>query len=129
MRFWIVALVATIAGQAQAATEQFDLVCRGTLQANGKKPELATNRYRLDLSADQWCEKDCTTVRKFAEVAPTRILFDREDDPLKRESLLHGVNRTTGEWFFNSEYRGSIWMISGRCDAAAFSGINPQTRF
>jgi hypothetical protein len=130
MRVALVMLVAAmVAGEARAA-DQFDLICHGESRIGSSSrgtPE--ENRYRIDLIKGQWCEKDCQTVRSFAEVTPTRIFFDREDEPLRGEYILHGVDRVSGAWFFNSRMFGSISRIDGKCEPAPFSGINPQTKF
>jgi hypothetical protein len=130
MRFWIVALAAVAAGQAQAATEQFDLVCRGTVsKGHGAKPELTDEHYRVDLAKGQWCGGECTHVRAIAEVTPSRITFDKRDDPLKREYALHLVERTTGEWYYSLGPVAERWTIQGQCEPAPFTGINPQVKF
>jgi hypothetical protein len=133
MKGWIAMIGLLLVGGAQAAeqAQQFDLVCRGKVRdiSIGRRDEPTESRYRIDLSKNQWCEADCQVVRTFAEVTPTRLFFEKTDEPLKRSSMLHGVDRTNGEWFLMAESRGDPWSIKGICEPAQFSGIAPKTKF
>jgi hypothetical protein len=135
MRFWIVALVATIAGQAQAATEQFDLVCRGTLKTDlfDKNGTPYSAHYRVDLAQMLWCLDECSVINHIADVDPTRISFEDEDDRLKGKTVYHYVERVAGDWTrFVSETgpSASFFSAKGVCEPVPYSGINPpQTKF
>lgn len=129
----VIIAAALVATPAAATTDQFDLVCRGTVQWKpGGKSSPISARYRVDLSTGAWCRDKCETVQKIASVEPSRIVFQAQDRQFERdERSSETVDRTTGEW---SDYSsgtdalGLFMRISGKCDAAPFSGL-PTNKF
>lgn len=126
MRLILVSAVFALAATTAAAqtSQQFDLVCRGTLDAY----DLTTgslyqshpidNRYRLDLDRRVWCVNDCQSGSDIGEVTQTRIVLTGHT------SLT--VNRLNGEMRGVSNSRLLRTEIDLRCTVAPYTLIPAQ---
>lgn len=131
-----------MASPALAAGQQFDLICKGTLQSSsitGEKSEPFEDHLRIDLERGKYCEDECRALFDIASIQPASlILLDKRVDTPSEDSFLQiSINRETGE------YSGiSGWRIPGRpeltgrlkytgtCEAQPFSGFPTfQTKF
>lgn len=93
------AVFALVATTATAQTnQQFDLMCRGTLdvynRAGGSliRTYPLDNRYRLDLDQRVWCVNDCQDLKDIGEVTSTRIVLTESG-----RAISLTVDRLTGE--------------------------------
>lgn len=108
------ALLLALAAVA-STPDQFDLICKSSTE---------TIRYRIDVTAGEWCWQQCGATWKVASITPTRITFKDEDTPRSRSFAY--VDRVTGEWLQAS----GRFANRGHCDPAPFSGFpRPPTRF
>jgi len=131
---------ALVATPVSAATDQFDLVCRGQqkLSANGR-PTPKETRYRIDLARKSWCTDQCKEVRPIQDVSQGQIVIEAHERTNSEDfTVRHTIDRTTGAWtnFYSSAgvrtrmmfSPGAWWETNGNCEAAEFSGF-PAPRF
>lgn len=127
---------------ASAAGQQFDLVCKGTLEVmsfRGTTTEPFESRYRIDLDQSKYCEKDCRALFALASVQPGSITFidKRVDTPSEDSILITQVDRETGTYRGTSTSRTPgrpeltfTMKWAGTCEAQPFSGFPQlQTKF
>jgi len=127
---------------ALAAAATFNLVCSGqrtTDSLAGKEQEPYNTTYRIDLTAQKWCEGDCKGLQNISEVQPTQlILSDSKVDGLSQRSLLvNRIDRESGihsivSTYSNPRIRGStiIMKYDGACRKLAFTGFPKfETKF
>lgn len=139
MRTLIIA-AALVATPAAAATDQFDLVCTGTVKTAPRGAASAINtRYRVDLAAKSWCRDDCAEVRTIEAVTDGEIVFEQRGQDVNAQPWVrHTVDRTSGAWkdFLSTPdvqgrnvFSPGLWIDAvGACTTAPFSGF-PTRRF
>jgi len=122
MRAWWI-LIGSLAATPAVAADQFDLVC--TAKNN-------VVHYRVDLGRSEWCQGDCSVIRKLASVT-TGMLVLADEKPVNpnqyRESIT--INRNDGSWFSMGYFPRSTRMPvedKGSCEPASFSGF-PSPKF
>lgn len=134
MRILIIA-VALVATPVSAASEQFDLQCRGQNRASPAgvwRP--VEKHYRVDLAAKRWCQDRCAAVADIAVIERDKIIF--RDQPRKFDTdgmVIESVDRISGAWKDNivgAEPNGLYWESTGTCEAGPFSGFpEVKTKF
>lgn len=133
MKGVMVLCLALVSAPATAA-DQFDLVCVGSAKYRpGARAEPVTYRYRIDLTAGNWCRGDCRTVEKIQLIEAGRLVFSEEEDKLSNRAIYrHEIDRLTGEWIeIDDNPRSALGLylnISGKCEPADFSGL-PAPKF
>lgn len=131
-----------ISAPAWAGSEQFDLLCKGTLKVSsfsGTKTEPFESRYRVDLEQSKYCEKECRALFTFAGIQPGSLTFiEKRVDTLSEDStLITQVNRETGAYIGISSSRTPgrpeltfTMKWDGTCEREPFSGFPQlQTKF
>ena len=122
MRTTILAAIMLALPGAAAEQDRFDLIC------TAKKE---TVRYRIDLTAGEWCADQCTSVNKIAEVTSGMITLYEEKAVTANGPYSYGrINRLTGEWkraSWTPSYN-SFFSSTGSCTPASFSGLNAGSR-
>jgi hypothetical protein len=125
-----------------AAADQFDLICKGTLETSsvtGDQTKPFETHLRIDLQLGKYCEQACRAHFDIASIHPGALLLTdkRVDAPSEDSFTRVEINRSTGD------YRGaSGWRVpnrpeltvslkyTGTCEAQAFSGFPAlETRF
>ena len=115
MKGIIVATLLGLAAPAMAA-DQFDLHCVG--KNLGKA---ISKDYRVDLSAQKWCQGECSALDPIAEIRPEKIVFRYKAKSFATDSLIiEEVDRTTGAW---KDRTGVWWDSEGSCEPRPFSGF------
>lgn len=132
------ALGAAPAAVAQTP-EQFDLICKGGYRedsAGAWRPWEA--RYRIDLAVGAWCQGDCPSVARLAEVTAAKLSLrpaTSSSETTDGSSQTFEIDRITGK-LTQLEYRppmyprGSTWwwQVEADCSPAPYSGM-PSPRF
>lgn len=134
------ALALAMALIASQNTQQFDLVCSGTMSSNlfGGRfhiPERTspwTQTYRIDLENGLWCKDTCTSVLPIIEATTgSLVLMKTEDD-----GFVIRINRVTGKVFDSLRHAvepasggGTIVISSeGPCERKDFTPF-PRSMF
>ncbi|MGO1303800.1 MAG: hypothetical protein ACTMKV_03340 [Sphingomonas parapaucimobilis] len=107
-----------------AGSDQFDLVCSGTLTFPTGKPKPYDVRYRIDLDKMAWCSEDCHEVRKIVEAQSGKIVLVREAASLR--SSFEGersVDRVSGKLTGDFSTSTSSHQENAKCVRADFSGM------
>ena len=104
---------------SEAAAEQFNLVCRGTLN-------LPTNAqfdrtFRVDLDRRLFCQADCRTVQPIQVTGPPTLLFKDFD---RLTGSVHQVDVADGGY---RSYNSNT-SAKGRCRRQPFSGFPAKYR-
>jgi hypothetical protein len=125
----VMVLALTAPGSALAA-DQFDLICKGTVETFDGAIRPQNEHYRIDLKAARYCREDCSIMGKIQETTPDRIIFKQADNPSAGETHSHSVSRHTGDLTELILLRRSnfTWDVKSHCDIAPFSGL-PKPRF
>mgnify|MGYP001369214614 CR=1 FL=1 len=134
-----VALVLALGAGAAEAADQFDLVCKGKYREDDRgawRPW--EGRYRIDLSAGAWCQGDCSSIARLAEVTAAKLYLrpsTSRAESTDGSSQTFEIDRVTGK-LTQFEYRppmyerGSTWwwQVEADCTPAPYSGM-PSARF
>jgi hypothetical protein len=118
---------------AAAAAQVFNLNCSGILETTRPDGNVTTEAfskvYRIDLSANEWCEDDCRNRFNFASIGPTQLTFrdDEKEGATGHETNSSYVNRETGEYRTLAASRDRLIGIiilqwKGTCERSAFTG-------
>jgi hypothetical protein len=131
MRWICAGVLAVVASAAQAETQQFDLVCKGTGAGGYYKDKTVAweRRYRIDLATNRWCMDECSEAQPIASVTTDQLTFKRDGigDP-RVKPYYHWVSRISGDMI---RYMGGlgVWLDEkGHCTPAPFSGL-PTPKF
>jgi hypothetical protein len=108
-------MTALLAATPALAADQFDLIC---------KSKSETIRYRVDLSAGEWCWEKCEGAHKIASITSTRVTFKEEDVPSGKSYAY--VDRVTGKWWQFHQDRNSTSSNDGFCEPAPFTGFGAE---
>ncbi|ALJ12604.1 hypothetical protein LH19_06970 [Sphingopyxis macrogoltabida] len=130
----LITLISTSAGAA--SPEQFDLLCRGIENVNssgtGKSTKQFEKQFRVDLSKGVYCEEQCRSTRKLAEIAPAFLMLQKEHvaEPGRKSDISISVDRVTGKYTGTMTLESRIvsfamWTWDGQCERKSFSGF-PQ---
>lgn len=125
---------------AAAPAQQFDLVCRGTVEVvrlGGVDRSPYSRTLRIDLGTRQWCADACAAVDPIARIEPGRIVLrdEKRDTPREYWVERESVDRMTGE---HSSMAGNdplgrnprTAFSAGHCEKVTFSGfVTGKTRF
>ncbi|GAA0760589.1 hypothetical protein FHS52_001081 [Erythromicrobium ramosum] len=128
--------IAALAAPANAASEQFNLLCTGTMtETSTFSPDKASQyqkEFRIDLASGRWCEGECKRPSNFATVEADRLVFiDHEDETKTLDSRsLEMVDRTTGKHSsyvmviaYGRQKLTSSSVSEGDCEIRPFSGF------
>lgn len=130
-RQFFLAVVLTVGSPALAA-EQFDLGCEGVAASavSDKYRPAISARYRVDLTANEWCVGDCSSVLKIASVTSGTLTLSANEPTFARGGgNSTEINRMTGEWR-QTIYRlrrsggGFTINVTGKCELLPFSGFS-----
>ncbi len=121
-------MIGLMAALASAALpQQFDLDCKGTLNAapnamaRGGYSNSWTGHFRMDLTAKTWCEADCRSVSSIEMIDNAQIVI-RNDRPEPGMVWVIRLDRNTGEYFErNTLLAENAYNIDGRCHRLSFS--------
>ncbi|MDP3493969.1 MAG: hypothetical protein Q8R82_12715 [Hyphomonadaceae bacterium] len=118
-----------LAGAAQAAPTQFDLICAGTLETM-EKTEPYSTRYRIDTAAGRFCRDACDSAGKIQQTTADMITFTKEIDDAAGRTRLHYISRHTGDLVDTTIDQRLRFMSNakGSCKPAPFSGF-PKAKF
>jgi hypothetical protein len=133
LRFAVLAL-AILASPVAAATEQFDLVCKGTRQATVDGPLNDHARtLRVDLTRMEFCRDECDAVHKIDDVRADRIILNYATQETTTLNVLvsEELDRIAGNYTYSwiqSRPVPRFEEIKARCEVRPFSGF-PATKF
>jgi hypothetical protein len=127
-------LLAAALATAPAPANQFNLECKGTLSSEsfyaGKKAEPYAYTYRIDLSAKKYCDGECKVLRDVADVQPTVIVLEPDQDissSTEKKFSSGSIDRETGRHsvLVTSGRREDILILrwEGQCERQPFSGF------
>jgi hypothetical protein len=124
------ALAVTVAAAPATAqgTEQFDLVCRGVTSGSELGSTTAERRYRIDLSARKWCERDCSKALPIIETTKERITLKHSSSvqPFGDVEEDFYIDRLTNKAYEMESSPGHGVEFTGTCEVRPFSGFpNP----
>jgi hypothetical protein len=117
--------VAAAAPAAAHAAEQFDLVCKGRTGASDVGSAAAERRYRIDLAARKWCERDCSQTLPIVEITDEKIVLKHSNSqtPVGDVEQDFYIDRKTKKAYEMQSGPASGAMFSGDCVVEAFSGF------
>ncbi|MGE5562072.1 MAG: hypothetical protein ACM3ZV_02050 [Bacillota bacterium] len=118
------------ASSAAAEQKQFDLKCTGTAKTETQKVDGPFQRtIHVDLASGQYCNDECTSVRRIASVDPLRIAFEWGEASAFSMNRVT-VDRRTGEYVIGQlNVEPNKWIVgSATCSPAPFTPF-PATRF
>lgn len=131
-----VAVILAAAMALQATSQQFDLVCTGSLETSSTASPTPTitevsDRAAVDLDRGLWCWLDCATVNAMHRVNAAELVFSNNNEPAGTTYMR--VDRITGA--YNSDVRlkmegGYVMTLrtTGRCERAPYTLI-PEAVF
>jgi hypothetical protein len=129
----LVAACALLAMASSALAEQqmqFDLKCTGTSKTESQKLDAPFQRtIHVDLVTGQYCNDECGSVRKIAQVDPLRIAFEWSPaEPMLMNRV--AVDRRTGDYTIGQlNVEPGHWLLGKAvCTPAPFTPF-PTTKF
>jgi hypothetical protein len=131
MRWLLAFLLFGLATSALAETNmQFDLKCSGTARTESQKVDGPFQRIiHVDLRSGQYCNDECSSVRKIASVDPLKITFEWGPASAMMMNRVT-VDRRTGEYVIGQlNVEPNKWIVGhATCSPAPFTPF-PATRF
>lgn len=131
MRFLPAFLLLGLATSAVAEPNmQFDLKCSGTAKTESQKVDGPFQRtIHVDLRSGQYCNDECSDVRKIASVDPLKITFEWGEASAMSMNRVT-VDRRTGEYVIGQlNVQPNKWIVGkAACSPAPFTPF-PATRF
>jgi hypothetical protein len=109
---------------------QFDLKCSGTAKTESQKVDGPFQRtIHVDLRGGQYCNDECSAVRKIAGVDPLKITFEWGEASAMSMNRVT-VDRRTGEFLIAQlNFEPNKWIVGkATCSPAPFTTF-PATRF
>lgn len=110
---------------------QFDLKCSGTAKTESQKLDGPFQRtVHVDLGSGQYCNDECSEVRKIALVNPLKIAFEWDEASAMYLNRVT-VDRRTGDYLISQLNVGTPgkWIVgTATCSPAPFTPF-PATRF
>lgn len=121
-----IAIAALAATSAQAAGQQFDLVCTGTVSGAGERnPQPWSARYAIDIAANAWCEAPCGSPKPFARIEPGRLVLIDMSDRVRDTPEFFAIDRVSGQL---EGQEGWPKYYAAHCVMAASTAF-PKTQF
>lgn len=122
---------------ALAVAATFNLVCTGT-KTIGELTKFTndhppfTRTLRVDLDNMRWCEDECNSTKPIKGLIDNLIVLDLKEDPGKSvfdaNDAVVQVNRESGEYLDRVRTSGFVFMYTGHCEKAPFTGF-PAFKF
>ena len=109
---------------------QFDLKCSGTAKRETQKVDGPFQRIiHVDLQSGQYCNDECSAVRKIAAVDPLKITLEWGATSAMTMNRVT-VDRRTGEYLIGQlNVEPNKWIVGkATCSPAPFTPF-PATRF
>lgn len=109
---------------------QFDLKCGGTAKTESQKSDSPFQRtIHVDLHTGQYCNDECSAVRKIASVDPVKIAFEWGEASAMSMNRVT-VDRRTGDYLIAQlNVEPNRWIVGkATCSPAPFTPF-PATRF
>lgn len=131
-----VSVILAAAMALQATSQQFDLVCSGTLETSSTASPTPTitevsDRAAVDLNRGLWCWLDCATVNTMHRINAAELVFSNNNEPAGTTYMR--VDRITGAYTNDVRLKmegGYVMTLrtTGRCQPAPYTPI-PQAVF
>lgn len=124
----LLAAVIAASSPVAAASNQFDLVCKGTEQKRTGVPAVAwSERFRFDLDAKRWCRGACKSAADIASVTADQVLvYDSRASiggPNGAELAIDRTDASVREYISTGWSGRAVGLAEGRCERDQFSGF------